>query len=189
MLFGDSPKQLSHLRLHNGTVWRWVRQLVGFDNDAPHLRIDQRVLPGRFSITDAVGDAALVYGLTTALSSADVDLCRCLPFALARDNFQRAARDGLDARLVWLDGVRGNARTLLLRQLIPLARRGLLAMALAIEDCDFYLGIVRQRVENNQNGANWQREFVARHGRDMRGLTAAYAECQRSGAPVHTSAL
>ncbi|MGI8739948.1 MAG: glutamate--cysteine ligase [Gammaproteobacteria bacterium] len=189
-LFGDRPEHLSHLRLHNGTVWRWVRPLVGFDDDgAPHLRIEQRVLPGSPSITDAVGDAALFYGLTAALSCEDVDLCSDLPFERARDNFQRAARDGLDARLVWLDGVRGNARNLLLQQLIPRARRALLAMALTVEDCDFYLGVVRQRVENNQNGANWQRAFVARHGRDMRALTAAYAEHQLSGAPVHTWAL
>ncbi|MBA2492101.1 MAG: glutamate--cysteine ligase, partial [Gammaproteobacteria bacterium] len=174
----------------NGTVWRWVRPLVGFDDDgAPHLRIEQRVLPGSPSITDAVGDAALFYGLTTALSCEDVDLCSDLPFERARDNFQRAARDGLDARLVWLDGVRGNARNLLLQQLIPRARRALLAMALTVEDCDFYLGVVRQRAENNQNGANWQLAFVARHGRDMRALTAAYAEHQLSGAPVHTWAL
>ncbi|MGH8503915.1 MAG: glutamate--cysteine ligase [Gammaproteobacteria bacterium] len=187
MLFETSLEQLSHVRLHNGTVWRWVRPLVGFDDDgAPHVRIEHRILPGSPSVADAVSDAALCYGLTAALSAKDVDLPARLPFERARDNLQRAARRGLDARIEWLDGARIGLRRLLLDELLPLAQRGLLAMELEPADCDHYLGIVRRRVQKNQNGANWQRAFVARHGRDMRALTAAYAEHQRGGSPVHT---
>jgi hypothetical protein len=42
-----SPVQsYAHLRLHNGTIWRWIRMLIGFDdNDQPHLRVEQRVMP------------------------------------------------------------------------------------------------------------------------------------------------
>ena len=38
----DAPvEQLAHLRLHNGTVWRWNRPLVGFDEEGrAHIRIE-----------------------------------------------------------------------------------------------------------------------------------------------------
>ncbi len=43
----DEPlERLAHLRLHNGTIWRWNRPLIGFDESGrPHLRIEHRVLP------------------------------------------------------------------------------------------------------------------------------------------------
>jgi len=43
-LCSDDP--LAHLRLHNGTIWRWNRPLIGYDESGePHLRIEQRVIP------------------------------------------------------------------------------------------------------------------------------------------------
>jgi hypothetical protein len=84
-----------------------------------------------------------------------------------------------------LDGEETDTRALLLNELLPTARRGLLRLGMNPADCDYYLAIVTQRVENNCNGATWQRAFVERHGRDMRALTAAYLERQQSGAPVH----
>jgi hypothetical protein len=76
-------------------------------------------------------------------------------------------------------------RTLLTDELMPLARRGLLSVGIEPAECDYYLGIVRQRVEQNRNGTAWQRAFITRFGRDMQAMTAAYAERQRSGVPVH----
>ena len=44
MHFHDGLEQMSHVRLHNGTIWRWNRPLIGFDYDGiPHLRIEHRV--------------------------------------------------------------------------------------------------------------------------------------------------
>jgi gamma-glutamyl:cysteine ligase YbdK (ATP-grasp superfamily) len=189
-LFDDAPETFPHLRLHNGTVWRWVRPLVGFDGDGtPHLRIEQRVLSASPSLIDAVADAALCYGLLEVLSRKAVSLERRLPYAQAADNFQQAARHGLGAHLVWLDGKRIEARALLLETLLPLARQGLHDLGLDAADCDRYLATVEQRVQSGCNGAVWQRSFIARHGRDLRALTAAYAARQQSGAPVHTWSL
>ncbi len=187
ILFDDETKRFSHLRLHNGTVWRWNRPLVGFNEDGtPHVRIEHRVLPASPTIVDAVSDAALFYGLVEGLCAEIVDLEARLPFATVKDNFHRAARYGLRARLTWLDGAKSDVRELLLRVLLPLARRGLLASRLDANECAYYLGIIERRVEQNQNGASWQREYVRRHGRNVRSLTAAYAERQRTGDPVHT---
>jgi hypothetical protein len=45
---------------------------------------------------------------------------------------------------------------------------------------------LRQLQQELQNGATWQRRYVARHGKDMQQLTCAYWERQRQGQPVHT---
>ena len=42
---GDVPK-LGELRLHNGTVYRWNRPVYDVVRGKPHLRVENRVLPG-----------------------------------------------------------------------------------------------------------------------------------------------
>jgi hypothetical protein len=187
MLFDSEPDCLDHLRLHNGTIWRWNRPLIGFDADGtPHVRIEHRVLPGCPSIKDAIAEAALFYGLVESLCFEETRLTTRLPFAQAKDNFYQAARFGLDAQVIWLDGQKVGIRGLLLSELLPLARRGLLCIGIEPADCSRYLGIIEQRIEQGSNGARWQREFCKRASTDMRSLTAAYAERQQDGAPVHT---
>ena len=48
-----------------------------------------------------------------------------------------------------------------------------------------YLGIIGARVASGQNGAAWQRRWVAHHGGDLHALVAAYRKLQDSGDPVH----
>ncbi|GAB6040444.1 glutamate--cysteine ligase [Endothiovibrio diazotrophicus] len=182
----DEPaERLPHLRLHNGTIWRWNRPLVGFDEGGPHLRIEHRVIPGGPSCMDEIANAALFFGLVADALEAEVPPELKLPFPKARENFYSAARLGLDAHITWLEGQRVSVRGLLAKQLVPLARRGLDRLGLDEMDIDHYLGIIERRLESGQNGAAWQRAWVARHGPDMAALTAAYAERQASGAPVH----
>jgi hypothetical protein len=183
----DGPiEHLSHLRLHNGTIWRWNRPLIGFDEDGtPHVRIEHRVLPGSPSIADAIANAALFYGLTEALCMDPHELMRGLPFAQAKDNFYQAARYGLSAQVSWFDHDRVNIRQLLLAELLPQARQGLARLGIETEDIDRYLGIIQGRLEHKQNGCQWQRGFVARHGTDRGALTRAYLERQGTGQPVH----
>ncbi|MEO1131252.1 MAG: glutamate--cysteine ligase, partial [Cyanobacteria bacterium J06639_1] len=67
----DDPSTFSHLRLHNGTIWRWNRPLVGFDPDSsPHLRIEHRVIPAGPTTLDTIANAAFFFGLTHALATA-----------------------------------------------------------------------------------------------------------------------
>ncbi|HHH44908.1 MAG TPA: glutamate--cysteine ligase [Gammaproteobacteria bacterium] len=184
--FDEPVREMRHLRLHNGTIWRWNRPLIGYDRDGtPHLRIEQRVLPAGPTVTDSIASAALFYGLVHALALHDVAPELRLPFATARDNFYAVARDGLDAQITWLDGRKRSVQTLLLDQLIPLARYGLGMLEIDERDRDRYLGIVRDRVRNACTGASWQRAYVARYGCDMQTLTEAYYERQQSGVPVH----
>jgi len=184
--FDEPEREMRHLRLHNGTIWRWNRPLVGYDDDGtPHLRIEHRVLPAGPTVIDSIASAAFFYGLVHALASSGAIPEGQLPFATARDNFYAAARDSLNAHITWLDGRKLPVQTLLLDQLVPLASYGLGLLEMDTEDRDLYLGIVRDRISNACTGSNWQRAYVTRHGCDMQALTEAYYERQQNGAPVH----
>ncbi len=187
MLFeGEEAASLPHLRLHNGTIWRWNRPLLGFDDDGtPHLRIEHRVVPAGPTVADMVANAAFFFGLMKALLSRETPAELLLPFEKARDNFYRASRLGLEAQAEWLGGHKGRMQSLILDDLVPLARRGLELLEMDAADIGRWVGTVAARVANGCTGAAWQRAWVARHGRDWPGLVAAYRERQDAGRPVH----
>lgn len=186
MCSDEAPEALSHLRLHNGTIWRWNRPLIGLgEHGDAHLRIEHRVVPGGPTVVDAVANAALFFGLVETLSTRLAPPERELAFATARDNFYAAARDGLRANVMWFDGRRGPVQALILEELLPAARQGLHRLELDGSDVDEYLGIIEARVRGARNGAGWQRGWTQRHGRDPAALTEAYLERQDAGAPVH----
>lgn len=182
----NNGDDLRHLKFHNGTIWRWNRPLIGFDrNNKPHIRIEHRVIPSGPSIVDSIANAALYFGLVYELVN-DIDSHETLlPFTLAKDNFYSCAKHGLEATINWPNHGNIPVRNLLLETLIPAAKRGLENLEISKDDIDKYLTIIKTRIENRQNGANWQRKWVKKHGREMRRLTCDYLERQNSGIPVH----
>jgi hypothetical protein len=183
----DEPEEtLPHLRLHNGTIWRWNRPLIGFDQDGtPHIRIEHRVVPSGPSVSDAIANTALFFGAVLSLAGEEEAPEKRLAFETARRNFYEAARHGLAAEVEWLDGKRGTLRELISDVLEPMARNGLHRAGVDEADIDHYLGIIHERAATRRNGATWQRAYVARHGPDMTALLLAYLEQQNSGRPVH----
>ena len=182
----ESPvDEMEHLRLHNGTLWRWNRPLLGFENGEPILRIEQRVVPAGPTIIDSFANAAFYYGLTNALCNLESSPEEIMDFAQARDNFYDCAQHGLDAHIVWLDGEKHQAKSLLQNVLLPLAKQGLADFGIYDKDISKYLSIISGRVRTNRNGTNWQRAFVAKHGNDMKALLTAYMERQQTRQPVH----
>ena len=177
---------LAYLRLHNGTIWRWNRPLIGFDSSGEaHLRIEHRVIPSGPSTLDAIANAAFYYGLANALSNMSTAPEKLLEFDKARDNFYRAAQLGMNAHLLWLDGKSYSAYELVKKILLPMALEGLTNLNIASGDRNEYLGVIQERVSTRTNGATWQRAFVKKHGKDMFALTEKYREHQNSGLPVH----
>lgn len=186
MLQQDDPGRYPNLRLHNGSIWRRVRPLIGFDGrGAPHVRLEQRVMPSDPSMPDMVANAALYYGLVHALARDAETFETGLPFAAACTNFYAAARHGLAAELSWLDGTRYPARALLLEVILPLARRGLGDFGLDKAEIEHYLGIVEARVHSGLTGAAWQLARLAEVGGDIHRMMGDYLKSQRGGAPVH----
>ncbi|MDH5479944.1 MAG: glutamate--cysteine ligase [Nitrosomonas sp.] len=186
VLFDEPPEKLAHLRLHNGTIWRWNRPLIGFDKQGkPHLRIEHRVISAGPSMIDTVANAALFVGAVKSLVEADDPPEQMLSFTKARKNFYAAAQSGLQADLHWLDNKQKNAKENILKQILPLAQSGLNRLKINKHDIQLYLGIIEQRITTGQTGANWQQRFIAAHGHSMSALTTTYAKLQQHGKPVH----
>ncbi len=182
----EKYEHLSNLRFHNGTIWRWNRPLIGFDqNKTPHIRIEHRVIPAGPSVIDSIANAAFYFGLAYAFANDVKKLQEELSFHTANQNFYACAKHGLNAELSWPNHSKLPVRNLLLNELIPAARHGLETIDINPDDIDQYMTIIQERVENQQNGANWQRRWVHKHGKDMQGLTCAYLQQQNSGLPVH----
>ena len=92
---------------------------------------------------------------------------------------------GLDSTINWLDGRRWPMAQLILKELLPAARRGLEGLNVDAAVIARHLDLMEARVACGQNGTAWQRKFVAQYGRDMQALTRAYQERQRNNEPVH----
>jgi len=182
----ETPEQLKHLILHNGTVWRWNRPLVSFDAENNYtLRLEHRVLPAGPSIVDCIANAAFFYGLLENMANRYVIAENQLAFVQAKENFYHAAKYGLKGKIVWLDGKPKELQKLLLHELLPMARDGLTHLNVRRTDIDYYLGIIQQRLENGQNGSTWQRQFLQNHNHDMQQLMQTYLENQNTGQAVH----
>ena len=185
-VLSDDSSRLPHLSLHNGTVWRWNRPVLGFDkNNNPTMRIEHRGLPAGPTAADMSADAALFIGATLELSG---NLKDAPPFAKARENFYNAARDGLRAKLHWFGNKNITAPEIINNHLLPLAKKGLQKCGANKEEINNVSEVITQRMRNGQNGAQWQRDFITKHGGGSSGMarmTRAYWENQQKNTPVH----
>ena len=183
--FDDDPALFSHLRLHNGTIWRWNRPLVGFDEDGtPHIRIEHRVPAAGPSVLDAIANAAFFYGLVRNLADERAAGRANLSFAQAKDNFYQAARHGLDSHIVWFDQQKTRLNALIENQLLLRAEQGLRSLGIDNADINVYLDVIRQRIANQQTGSVWQRRYIQQNPGDFAGLTRRYLQQQRRGEAV-----
>jgi len=179
--------RLTHLRLHNGTVWRWNRPLVGFDDDeTPHLRVEHRVMSAGPTIIDMATNMALYYGLVETLSCQPDPPEQQLEFESARENFYQAARRGLHTEIMWIDQRRWPLKKLFEEQLLPMAHAGLTNLGVNSDDVAPWLGIIEQRVMSGQTGAVWQQRFIDRHPGEFAALVREYRTRQQHNEPVHT---
>ena len=184
----DAPEEkLPHLRLHNGTIWRWNRPLIGFDDDGtPHLRIEHRPIAAGPTIPDMIATMAFYYGLVEWMAMEPHAPELRLPFSTAKNNFYNAARLGLAAHIDWYDGKHYALPKLIHDVLLPQAEKGLRALHVDAALTSRDLAIIEARTASGQTGAAFQRRFIARHGRDLPALVRAYRDLQATAAPVHT---
>jgi gamma-glutamyl:cysteine ligase YbdK (ATP-grasp superfamily) len=183
--------ELGELRLHHGTVWQWNRAVYDSAGGG-HLRIEMRALPAGPTLADMLANAAFLLGLSLDLAADSHEFTSSLPFAAAEENFYRAAQQGPDARLHWLDGS-GTPVRLAARQLVPelvdRAAAGLAGAGVDAADATRLLEIFKERARTGRTGARWQRAGLKRFGGtpEARGkMFQAYMDRSESGAPVHT---
>jgi CBS domain-containing protein len=191
-LEGGRAPSLKALRLHNSTVYRWNRVCYGIVDGKPHLRIENRILPSGPTPRDEIANAAFWFGLVSGIIERFGDITQLMEFDAAHGNFFAAAQHGLDAQLTWLGGAIVPADKLILLELLPLAREGLRVPGLDEENIDLYLGTIEERVRSRRTGAQWQLESLAGFGdagplsEQLSAVTAATADRQRDGSPIHT---
>jgi gamma-glutamyl:cysteine ligase YbdK (ATP-grasp superfamily) len=178
--------QLAELRLHHGTVWYWNRAVYD-PADGGHLRIELRALPSGPTVTDMLANAAFLLGLTLDLAGDVGAILPAFPFECAERNLQRAARDGLDAELLWPGDATSAPEPIAARALLPAlierARRGLANAGVDAAEATARLDVFAARVAAGCTGADWQRRALTAgtHAMVQRYLAHAATET-----PVHT---
>lgn len=181
----SAPENFAHIRLHNGTIWRWNRPLIGFDDDGtPHFRIEHRTPASGPTVVDSIANAAFYYGLTKNLCDEIIEKGPPFSFSQAKDNFYQAARHGMDALITWSGGEKIRLHTLLCNELITRAVLGLASLGVSRCDSEDYLDIMLQRFNNRQTGCQWQRQFIDSQGKDFSLMTQTYLKNQQSGKAV-----
>ncbi len=181
-----ASNKLKYLRLHNGTIWRWNRPLIGFDEDqTPHLRIEHRVCASAPSTIDNIANIAFYYGLVHYYATTEKPPEYDIPFADAKNNFYRAAQLGLKYKTRWLNRKTDTLQNIILNKLLIEAETGLYKLGIDQEDSQRYLSVIEQRVEKNKTGSQWQLNFLNAHQDNRTLLTLNYLKNQVSGKPVH----
>jgi len=189
---GDTP-ELSELRLHNGTVYRWNRPIYAVVKGRPHLRVENRVLPAGPTVVDTIANAAFYYGLIRMLAEAERPLWTQMSFSAAEENFHAGARHGIAATVFWPGLGYVPVTELVLRRLLPLAHEGLDRWGVSPGERNRLLGIIEQRCLTGRNGATWQVETLhALEGEghlDRRGalhqMLRRYLPHMHENTPVH----
>jgi hypothetical protein len=188
--------ELTELRLHNGTIWRWNRPVYDIADGVPHVRVENRVLPAGPTPVDMVANALFFYGLLRSLVEADRPLWGLMSFEAAEENFTIAARHGMEEPLYWPGSGWIKPDELVLRKLLPMAADGLLRWGVAGEVINRYLSIIEKRCVTRRTGAAWQLHTVAALERRGAARPAAlhemmvrYLESSSANDPVHTWAV
>ncbi len=189
---GHAPT-LAELCLLNGTVWRWNRPVYDVVDDAPHLRVENRVLPAGPTVIDMLANAAFFYGALRSLARDPQPVWDRMPFEQAAGNFYAAARNGLGAPQFWPGLGWVPAGELILRELLPAAHAGLASYGVPRHLRERYLGVVEGRCRTGQTGARWQRDTAAAlegagmpRDEALARMLQRYTELMRSGRAVHT---
>ncbi|KXT58875.1 glutamate--cysteine ligase [Gordonia sp. PS3] len=184
--------ELEELRLHNGTVYRWNRPVYDVIDGRAHLRVENRVLPAGPTVVDVMANAAFYYGLVRGLVESELPVWSQMSFDAARENLAAGARWGFGAQLYWPNIGWVRPDELVLRRLLPIAERGLIAYGVSDRARRRYLGVIEGRAATRQSGSVWQRAAVraredAGESRSaaLRGMVRDYASLMHEGEPVH----
>ena len=186
---GEIPK-LKALNLHNGTVYRWNRPCYGVGGGKPHLRIENRYIPSGPTPTDEIANMVFWVGVMRGRPKAYDNVHEKWDFRDVKTNFYNAARYGMNTQFHW-NGKLIPSHQLILDELLPMAYKGLYKMGVSPKDVEYYLGIIENRIKNN-NGSQWMvksyRNLLRSKKRfeALQTMTSKIYEKQQKGFPVST---
>lgn len=183
---------LRALQVHNSTVYRWNRPCYGIsENGKPHLRIENRVFPSGPTTIDEIANSAFWLGCMIGLTTEVDDIRKKVLFADISDNFIKSAQFGIDSKFNWFDDQKIPAIELILKELLPLAHKGLKIQKVNSADIDKFLGIIEDRAKKHMNGARWQLRAYTKlmeqtnRTEALTVLTASMLQNQKKNIPIH----
>jgi hypothetical protein len=184
---GDKAQELNHLNLHNGTIWRWTRPIVGVDKDGkPHLRIEQRTPSSGPTIVDSVANTAFFIGLVDYLANMEIPPEDVISFDESIHNFYKASRQSFFCQVRWVDGKLHDIKDLLQYEIFPHVKQALLKRGIDKDEVNFYMDqVIYPRLQKGVNGAIWQKAYIHMYGKRFQELLETYAKNQYTGKPVH----
>ena len=176
--FDDS---FSHFRRKHGTYWRWIRPVFGGPTrSAANARIEFRPVAAQPTVRDSIAFLAAFAGLLESLTRLEHPVVE-LDWAVARENFYAAMREGFDAELTWItnDGKETTDSLELYEDLLAHAEDGLTNRGLTEEEAAKYLYPLRRRVRQKMTPARWKHDRVREAVDDGADLEAAIESMQQ----------
>jgi hypothetical protein len=165
----------------HGTYWRWVRPVFGgASGSRANARIEFRPIAAQPTVRDTIAFQAAFAGLMESLPATDHPVAD-LDWETARDNFYRAADDGLCATLTWItgDGERTTDTETMFADLFEHAAEGLRSCGISEETIGRYVGPLRRRVRHELTPARWKLQQVRRELEDGASFGDAITAMQR----------
>ena len=187
---GEIPN-LKALTFHNGTIYKWNRACYGVTEGKPHLRIENRILPSGPTMEDQIANAAFWIGVMNGMPKEYDQIHKKIAFDEVKNNFLKAAQMGLEVQFKWINNKLIPAHDLILNELLPMAKAGLLKEKVSKISVDHYLGIIRDRVETGMTGSQWMLDSYAKLSKKTNAdealvaTTAAMVRRQDRDIPVH----
>lgn len=184
----DAPvENLKHLSLHNGTIWRWNRPVIGIDKitGAPSFRVEHRVPSAGPTLIDMQANILFFIGLVHFIKGQIKNKKIHLSFAKLERSFYRACKEGLSSEIPWIDGKSYRIDKLVSEKLISEVCLGLKSLSLTDERSDFLINqVIKNRALSGQTGSVWQRSFVEHYGKRFEELIQCYLKNQEQDLPV-----
>jgi hypothetical protein len=180
--YEEPQENMVHVRRQNGCLFRWNRPILDFDEQhQPYLRIEHRALSSGPTLIDMVANAAFFYGIVYYFAN-QASTSPPITLKHAMDNFYQAAQLGLNAQFRW--NTVWVAADTLLKNLLPLAAKGLCLLGINQKDIQYYLQVIERRLINKQNGSSWQQAYITKYGTDFQGMLNQYLQNQYAEIPI-----
>lgn len=185
--------ELAELNFHMGTTWPWNRPIYSPAGNG-HVRIEFRALPAGPTALDMAANAAFTIGMAVGLSPKIEQYMSRIPFEFANYNFYRAAKNGLDATILWPQNYQNKPVEVPIKNVIDdmllVANDGLSSLGVASEERDQYLNIIQKRLSTGVTGGAWAKNTLRHLRKSMpneqacKKLLEIYYANQLEGHPI-----
>lgn len=185
--------ELAELNLHMGTIWPWNRPVYSNSGNG-HLRIEFRALPAGPTAVDMSANAAFMIGLAVGLEEKIEEYMPRIPFIFSEHNFYSAARNGLDATILWPQNYQSKPVEMPIRividQMLQTSYDGLAKLGVDEAERIKQLSVIQRRLAMDITPAKWQKMTYRHLKRKMSQKDACkemlnlYFAHQMAGQPV-----